>query len=82
MPQLSVRREDVHDFPLAPALHLPVVVGSADCEVPLNTHSNDEKDATRDTDPEEKVVCYSMRRRTTKKSTFLICGCFYSYNTF
>ena len=50
------RREDVHDDPVAPALHLPVVVGSADCQVPLNTHSNDEKDATADTDPEEKVV--------------------------
>ena len=46
------RREDVHDDPVAPALHLPVVVGSADG----NIHSNDERDVTADTDPEEKLV--------------------------
>ena len=48
-------REDVHDHPLAPALHLPVVVGSADSQEPLHPHSYYQVDTCTHTDSEIKT---------------------------
>ena len=56
-------REDVHDHPLAPPLHLPVVVGSADSQVPLHPHSYYQVDTCTHTDSEIK---------TDKTSTILV----------
>ena len=44
-------REDVHDHPLAPTLHLPVVVGSAHSKVPLHPHRYDQVDTCTNTYP-------------------------------
>ena len=43
--------EDVDDDPVAPALHLPVVVRSTDSQVPLHTHSYDQVDTGTHTYP-------------------------------
>ena len=44
-------REDVDDHPLAPPLHLPVVVGSAHSKEPLHPHSYDQVDTCTNTYP-------------------------------
>ena len=43
--------EDVDDDPVAPALHLPVVVRSTDSQVPLHPHGNDQVDTRAHADP-------------------------------
>ena len=44
--------EDVHDDPIAPPLHLPVVVWSTHSQVSLHTHCYDKIDTCTHADPE------------------------------
>ena len=47
-------RKEVVEDPGGPGLDLPVVVRSADCEVPLNTHCYDQVDAQAQNYPEQE----------------------------
>ena len=44
----------MHGDPVGSALDLPVVVRSAHCQVPLNTHTNYQENTDTDAQPDEK----------------------------